>query len=275
MVQNKLAKFRQTVWAFYKKHGRHDLLWRTTRDPYKILVSEVMLQQTQVKRVRAFYPEFIKQFPTVQVLAKAPLSDVLRSWQGLGYNRRAKLLHQAAKAVMTQCEGTFPKQAEALEELPGVGSYTARAVAAFAFNQDVVLIETNIRTAALHTGMIYHTSSQKVSDAQIEKVLKKILPKGRAREWYWALMDYGAHLKRSGVKLNARSKHYTKQSAFRGSVREARGAILRELAKGARLKPHLIGLLGEDRAEQLQTALKALISESLIQKSGRVFTLPL
>jgi A/G-specific adenine glycosylase len=167
----------------------------------------------------------------------------------------------------------FPQAVEKLEQLPGVGSYTARAVAAFAFNQDVILIETNIRTAILHGGMIYHTPSQKVSDAEIAKTLQKVLPKGRAREWYSALMDYGAYLKQSGVKLNAKSKHYTKQSKFAGSNREARGAILRELAKGSQSKTRLIGLLGVDRTTQLRTALDALFAESLIQKRGRVFTL--
>lgn len=281
MAHNKITAFRRTVWAHYKKHGRRDLPWRNLRplpagrQAYKILVSEVMLQQTQVERVKPFYTNFLTQFSTVQELAAAPLGEVLKSWQGLGYNRRAKMLHQAAKMVVGKWGGTFPQQVTVLESLPGVGPYTARAVAAFAYNQDVVFVETNIRTAILHNkGMIYHTGAQKVSDAEIAKVLERALPKGRAREWYAALMDYGAHLKQLGVKLNTKSKHYTKQSRFSGSLREARGVILRELAKGSQSKTRLTGLLGDDRVSQLETALAALITEHLIQKRGKVFTLP-
>ncbi|MDO8624433.1 MAG: A/G-specific adenine glycosylase [bacterium] len=269
--------------------------WRKTRDPYKVLVSEVMLQQTQVERVKPFYKKFLRKFPNVKALAGVSLSEVLKSWQGLGYNRRAKLLHYAAKqwneipfsSYRTDLVLREKELVPALERLSGVGPYTARAVATFAYNQDCIFIETNIRTAILHhffqsrtrKGMIYHTFSytqnQKVSDAEIAKILERALPKGRAREWYSALMDYGAYLKQSGVKLNQKSKHYSKQSKFAGSNREARGAILRELAKG---KPcqgvALTCLLGPARRAQMRAALRALLSEHLIQKRGRVFTLP-
>ena len=245
--------------------------WRKTKDPYKILVSEVMLQQTQVERVMPFYAEFTKHWPSVRALAVAPLAEVLKSWQGLGYNRRAKMLHATAKEIVTNHAGKFPSSAEELEKLPGIGSYTANAVAAFAFNQDAVLIETNIRTAILHE---FFPKKKQVSDAQITKILGKLLPKGRSREWNLALMDYGAYLKRSGIKLNAKSKHYTKQSQFAGSNREARGAILKELAKGPLTEPRLAGLLGDDRRTQLAAALAALRTEGLVQKNGRVFTLP-
>lgn len=263
-----LKAFQKVVWAHYKKNGRHDLPWRKTRDPYKILVSEVMLQQTQVERVKPFYIKFIRIFPTARRLAATPLASVLQGWQGLGYNRRAKFLHEAAKQVG---HGIFPKRPEELEKLSGVGPYTARAVAVFAYNTNVVLIETNIRTAILHH---FFADKKNISDTHIIKILEKVLPKGRAREWYAALMDYGAYLKQSGVKLNTKSKHYTKQSAFAGSLREARGAILRELSKGAKTKARLTGLLGDDRKTQLETALNALLAESLIQKRGKVFTLP-
>jgi len=263
--------FRKIVWAHYKKYGRHDFPWRTTRDPYKILVSEVMLQQTQVKRVLEFYTKFTKRYPTARKLAKAPLADVLKSWQGLGYNRRAKMLHQAAKAVVVERGGTFPTEVAELEKLHGVGPYTARAVAAFAFNQDVVFVETNIRTAITHH---FFTNRKNISDRQVLKIVGEVMPKGRARAWYSALMDYGARLKQSGVQLNVKSKHYIKQSKFKGSNREARGAISRELTKGPRSASRLVQLLGDDRVKQLKIALRALLSESLIQKRGKVFTLP-
>lgn len=140
-------QFRRLVWAHYKKHGRHELPWRKTHDPYRILVSEVMLQQTQVQRVQPYYREFLKQFPTARRLAEAPLSEVLKAWQGLGYNRRAKMLHAAAKEI---AKHGMPKTALELEKLPGVGPYTARAVATFAYDADEILIETNIRTVVFH-----------------------------------------------------------------------------------------------------------------------------
>ncbi|MBI3571991.1 A/G-specific adenine glycosylase [Candidatus Kaiserbacteria bacterium] len=263
-----MPRFREMVWKYYRKHGRHDLPWRRTRDPYKILVSEVMLQQTRVERVIPFYNKFIGQFPTARRLSAAPLGSVLEAWQGLGYNRRARMLRAAAQEVG---HGVFPKRVEELAKLPGVGPYTARAVAAFAYNQNVVFVETNIRTAVLQ---YFFANKKRVSDKEIEKILARALPAGRAREWYSALMDYGAHLKASGVRLNAKSKQYAKQSRFAGSLREARGAILRALAYGSRAQASLINLLGSSRRPQLRTALAALAREGLVQKRGKIFTLP-
>ncbi len=215
---------------FYKKSSRGHLPWRATTDPYRILVSELMLQQTQVERVIPFYTRFIKTFPTPKKLAAAPLSKVLLLWQGLGYNRRAKFLHEAAKVIAKQ---GFPKTAEQMEELPGVGHYTARAVAAFARSSPEVFIETNIRTVFLHHLYRGRTS---VSDALILRQVEEALKRSRMqpKDFYAALMDYGSNLKRSGIKLNARSKHYVKQSKFEGSTRQKRAAKLRELlARGA------------------------------------------
>ncbi len=253
------AKLRALVWQHYRKEGRHMLPWRKTKDVYKILVSEVMLQQTQVERVIPFYKNFIQKFPTPKKLAAAPLSEVLKIWQGLGYNRRAKMLHAAARELASRNVTTTSE----LEELPGVGPYTARAVAAFAWNEDVVFIETNIRTVIIHH---FFLNKKKISDAAIEKILTQIFPKGRAREWYSALMDYGAYLKRSGININSRSKQYAKQKPFIGSMREARGAILREYTKGIRLPAKLISILDPSRKKQLKQALAALRKEGLIQK---------
>jgi len=240
-----------------------------------------MLQQTQVERVIPFYRSFIKKFPTAKKLAAAPLSDVLKVWQGLGYNRRAKMLWEAAQVFPRFDLATRSNLVEKLEKLPGVGPYTARAVAAFAFNQDVIFVETNIRTAVIHhffadantkkvvraekrRGMIYHTPLQKVSDKEIEKILEEALPRGKSREWYSALMDYGAHLKRSGVKLNAKSKHYAKQSKFEGSLRQVRGAILRALT----VKKSLTSVR-KAYPDRFDAALAALARDGLIKKKGR------
>ncbi len=213
----------------YARHGR-DLPWRHTQDPYRILVSEVMLQQTQVKRVLAFFTEFIKHFPTAKSLARAPLSKVLRQWQGLGYNRRAKFLQQAAQYITTH---SWPKN---LEDLPGVGRYTARAVTTFVYDKPEVFVETNIRTVFLYH--CYSSVLQKtaISDAQLLPLVAGALTQSKMppREFYWMLMDYGSFLKKQGIKLNSRSKHYTKQSKFKGSRRQKRAARLRKLlARGA------------------------------------------
>lgn len=264
-----LARFRRLVWRFYRTRGRHDLPWRKTRNLYKILVSEVMLQQTQVERVRLFYEKFIKQFPTAKKLAAAPLSDVLKAWQGLGYNRRAKMLHHAAKELAGIHHSSYRKDYERLERLPGVGPYTARAVAAFAYNQEVIVIETNIRTVMIHH---FFPGKENVSDKSIGAVLQSVLPKGKAREWYSALMDYGAYLKRSGVAHNARVQGYARQTRFTGSFREARGALLRELAAKPSSREILlravIQRLGKERCEQIEEALSNLCREGLVQRRG-------
>lgn len=278
--QSRITSFRRTVWAAYRAHGRHELPWRKTTDPYKILVSEVMLQQTQVERVVPFYIEFVKKFPTAQKLAAAPLSAVLKSWQGLGYNRRALMLHAAAKELATTPHlRTRFNLVERLEELPGVGPYTARAVAAFAWNADVIVIETNIRTAVIQhffpqekSHSAKATKGKKVSDKEIEKILKGALPKGRSREWYSALMDYGAHLKRTGVSHNGRSDTYARQARFAGSPREARGAILRELAREPGTRAGLVARSGL-AAERIASALDALCAEGLVRKRGARFAL--
>lgn len=262
-----IPAFRRAVRAHYAKSGRHDLPWRKTADPYRILVSEVMLQQTQVERVIPFYNAFIRKFPTAKKLAEAPLSDVLKAWQGLGYNRRAKMLREGARRMEGKKRFTIAE----FEELPGVGPYTARAVAAFAYNEDAVFIETNIRTVVIHH---FFPRKRKVSDAAIEKILAEALPKGRAREWYSALMDYGAFLKRSGISHNAKSRSYAKQSPFAGSLREARGAILRRLSNGPAGASTVLLLLGAGRKTQSARALAALLSEGLIEKQERRYALP-
>ncbi len=263
------VQFRKLVWAYYKKSGRHDLPWRKTTDLYRILVSEVMLQQTQVERVIPFYTNFLKTFPTARRLADAPLSEVLKSWQGLGYNRRVKMLHEAA-ASLSLGKLNFPKTVEGLEKLPGVGSYTARAVAAFAWNEDGVVIETNIRTAIMHH---FFPKKKEVLDKEIEKILIQVLPKGKSREWYSALMDYGAHLKRSGISLNKKSATYAKQSKFSGSLREARGAVVRLLARKPATQASILKRFDVSRRAQVLEALEALRVESLVKKKGTMYSL--
>jgi A/G-specific adenine glycosylase len=228
-----------------------------------------MLQQTQVERVIPYYQKWLSRFPNVRTLAQASLAQVLEAWQGLGYNRRAKHLHEAAKAIAAFRR--FPRAPEELEKLPGIGPYTARAVAAFAHNENVVFIETNIRTALTHH---FFPKRKVIRDTELLALLTLALPKGKSREWYAALMDYGSHLKRSGVRVNAKAKGYRAQAAFVGSTRQARGALLKALLKGPKRAASLMGILGEERKEQVERGLAALLTEGMVISRGGRFHLP-
>lgn len=215
-------EFRKTVLAYYEAHGR-DLPWRHTRDPYRVLVSEVMLQQTQVARVTERYEVFLDEFPNLEALASAPLEEVLRAWQGLGYNRRALALKRLAEQVTDEMHGRLPRDPILLRRLPGVGPATAAAVAAFCFDDPHPYIETNIRTAFLHHFFPGRTG---VSDAELMPLVELTLDREDPRTWYYAVMDYGSMLKRTLPNPSRRSKHHTRQSRFEGSKRQLRARIL-------------------------------------------------
>lgn len=261
--------FIKTVKAFYKTHGRHDLLWRQTKDPYRILVSELMLQQTQVARVVPKYEAFIEVFPTAAQLAAASLGDVLRLWQGLGYNRRAKYLQQAAQFVTQELKGVFPQTAEALLALPGVGPYTASAVAAFAFDEPVVVVETNIRTVYIHH--FFHDAAN-IPDSELAPRIARTL-QTPSSEWYAALMDYGSMLKQTIGNKNRQSKTYQKQVRFEGSDRQIRGSIIRLLAAGPQTKQALVLQCRPAEAERIEVQLQKLVDEGLLRNVGRKFEL--
>lgn len=218
-----LADFRQTVLAHYRAHGR-DLPWRRTRDPYRILISEIMLQQTQVPRVLVKYEEFLAAFPTIDVLAAASLEAVLRAWQGLGYNRRARSLKRLADLVSTELNGEMPRSLPELLRLPGVGPATAAAVAAFAYGEAHPFIETNIRAVYLHH---FFPDRTDVTDREILPLVEATLDHADPRTWYYALMDYGVELKRTQPNPSRRSRHHTRQSPFLGSKRQLRAQVLR------------------------------------------------
>lgn len=258
-----IAAFRRTVWNYWKKNGRHELPWRKTTDPYRILVSEVMLQQTQVSRVIEKYKEFLKAFPTVKDLARPNLTTVLRVWSGMGYNRRAKYLHDAAKQLMLRVSYSIPVAYGDLRKLSGVGPYTASAVRVFAFNESDVLIETNIRTAYIHHFFNVRPTRSNISDKKIRTVAISVAEGEDPREWHWALMDYGAHIKKLHKNPARRSAHYTRQSKFEGSLRQVRGEILRQLMKGRK------GVEWEEGGK-MQKALEGLARDGLIEnKKGK------
>jgi len=264
-------KFVATVLEFYKRHGRHSLPWRLTKNPYKILVSEIMLQQTQVERVVPKYKEFLKLFPTVETLAVAPLKDVLVAWQGLGYNRRAKMLHMCAQQLCSLHKGKFPKNKEGLIALRGVGPYTASALLAFAFNTRTVLIETNVRAVYLHH---FFRDAADVTDAELLVHIERTLPPSDFRSWYFALMDYGAHLKKEFENPNRRSKHHVVQSTFKGSDRQIRGALIRLLSKKNYTRKELLSLLNDFEDIRVDAQLQKLMQEGMIVQKRKVFLLP-
>jgi A/G-specific adenine glycosylase len=253
------ADFKELIW----EHGRslfRDMPWRDNTDPYWVLVSELMLQQTQVDRVIPKFNEFMTAFPTVKDLAQASLGDVLKLWSGLGYNRRAKYLHEAAKKVETEFNGKIPSTFEELVKLPGVGPNTAGAILAYSFNQPIVFIETNIRTVYFHHFFPDHAL---VSDRELKEIVTETLDTEHPRQWYWALMDYGAYLKKQGVGRIDKSSHYKKQAPLKGSLREVRGLILKKLAAGDQKPEELRSLLPRD--ERYEKALAALMAENMIQ----------
>ncbi len=242
--------------------------WRETRDPYRILVSEIMLQQTQVDRVRAKYDLFLVAFPDVAALASAPLDRVLAAWQGLGYNRRAVALQRTARILQAEHRGLIPDDTEALVALPGIGGATAASIRAFAFDAPVVFIETNVRRVFIHE---FFPGREAVADAEILPFVAAALENRSPREWYYALMDYGAALARQVPNPNRRSRVYTRQSRFEGSDRQLRGAILRALVGGSALTGCGIARIAGGESERVLRLLGDLEREGFVHRVGRRF----
>lgn len=265
LVENNDTAFRSLVLNYWRAHGRHDLPWRMTTDPYAILVSEVMLQQTQVSRVQERWGAFLRMFPDVKSLASAPLAQVLRVWQGMGYNRRALNLQRMAQAVGVHHGGGIPETYSELVALPGVGPYTAGAVMAFAFGKAHPVIETNIRRVYLHH---FFSDMADVADQQILPVVGRTLDHRDPRRWYWALMDYGAHLKTLVANPNRRSKHYTRQTVFVGSHRQLRAEVVRTLLLAKRGVPiSRLRRLHDD--PRLDDVVRELVREGFARRTAK------
>ncbi len=269
-MTKKEREFIQTVNEYYRRHKRRGLPWRKTKNPYHILVSEIMLQQTQVERVVPKYEAFLRVFPTIEVLARSPLSTVLMLWQGLGYNRRAKMLHECAKEVVTKYKKKFPKDVESLVALPGIGHYTAGAVMAFAFNTWTPIIETNIRSVYLHH---FFDGLYEIDDDELMPLIERTGDRRNPRTWYYALMDYGSFIKKMYGNPNRRSRHHTKQSAFKGSDREIRGAIVRLLGAKPHTRNLILKLLKQFPDIRIDAQLHALEKEGLITKNRTRYSL--
>jgi A/G-specific adenine glycosylase len=263
LTPNRVAHFRQKIYEHFGEYGR-DLPWRSTRDPYRILVSEIMLQQTQVERVLQKYEMFLEQLPDVAALAHAPLRQVLAVWQGLGYNRRAVALQRIGQRVVDEFGGLIPDCYDTLLTFPGIGPATAGAIVAFAFEQPAVFIETNIRRVFIH---FFFQGRTEVHDQEILLLVKETLDLGRPRTWYYALMDYGASLKTVEQNPNRRSKHYTRQAPFEGSDRQIRGLILRALIRVPSLSmDDLVKVVGK-APQRTETLIDRLVQEGLLTRT--------
>lgn len=272
-----LAAFTRTVREQGKLHYR-DLPWRNIDDAYAVLVSEVMLQQTQVPRVLPRWERFLSRFPTVDALAAAATSDVLEEWQGLGYNRRALALKRACDICSAELGGQLPETDLGLQELPGIGPATAAGVMAFARNRPAVYLETNVRTVFLHE---LFPGQSGVPDRAIEPLVALACPDEDPRAWYYALLDYGAHLKATVPNPSRRSAHHARQSAFEGSRRQKRAELVRcVLAEPGITAEALLASLNEtERAagraevdgETFRSITNDLVAEGFFREEGDRF----
>ncbi len=269
----------QLLRQFYSEH-RRELPWRELEpdgslSAYKVLVSELMLQQTQVIRVIPKYHQFLQAFPTINDLAAGNFSDVIKLWAGLGYNRRARYLWDSAREVSLKFDGAIPVTISDLSKLPGIGPNTAGAILAYAHNKPVTFIETNIRSVILHH---FFTDQVAVSDAAVSEMLQRIVPwekpqpdsSWQPRDFYWALMDYGSALKLQHSNPSRRSQGYKKQSGFEGSRRQLRGSIIRLLKDGPQ---HISAVKGQLNDERLDEVIGQLQTERLISLNGKTLML--
>lgn len=263
----KIEKFNETVTSFYAKYGRH-FPWRETCDPYEILVSEVMLQQTQVGRVAGYYQAFLSAYPTVRGLAASDLRDLLSLWQGLGYNRRAKNVRETARIICDSFGGTVPEAAEDLVSLPGIGPATAAAVRVYAFGKPDVFLETNIRRVFIY---FFFQQSESVWDSELLPFIEAAVDRADPRRWYYAVTDYGAMLGRRFLNPNRRSAHYRKQSAFENSNRQLRGRILKLLSERELLRPERLEEAVGFEKERIERCLRELEKEGFIRRDGGSF----
>jgi A/G-specific adenine glycosylase len=260
MESQQTSFFIKTIWDYYARNKR-DFAWRKSYNPYNIVVSEIMLQQTQTERVIPKYAQFVGSFNSFEHLACASLKDVLGAWQGLGYNRRALALHTLAQKVITEHKGILPESPDILVTFPGIGKATAASICAFAFNQPTVFIETNIRTVFIH---FFFAQRSEVHDKEIFPLVEATVDLLNPREWYYALMDYGVMLKKKIPNPSRKSAHHTQQTKFEGSDRQIRGKILKILTTQSQASFDELCLLIEREPHRIEKALAQLQKEGFI-----------
>ena len=266
-----IKTFQKILKTYYKQHGRK-FSFREKINPYHVLVSEIMLQQTQTSTVSDKFLEFIEKFPNFKTLAEAPLDQVIETWQGLGYNRRAIALKTIAEKVINEYDGILPDSIEPLKNFAQIGKNTASSILAFAFNKPTVFIETNIRRVYIY---FFFSNETEVSDNDILPLVEATIDKSNPREWYYALMDYGVMLKKKYPNLNKRSAHYRKQAPFKGSNREIRGKILKLILKHKRItESELMRSLKNLKQKKIRAVLNQLEKEGFIKVNNSTIRIP-
>ena len=262
-----LDEFSRIILDFYDEQGRQ-FSWRTDLSPYRVLVSEIMLQQTQTGRVEAKFAAFLERFPGFQELAMADFSEVLRYWKGLGYNRRAKYLHDISRTVVDEFNSVLPDDPEVLVGFSGIGKATAASICVFAFNKPYPFIETNIKTVFIH---FFFPGRSAVGDGEILALVDQTIDRENPRRWFYALMDYGVMLKKTVGNLSRKSSSYRKQSRFEGSDRQLRGRILDLLLNDHQIDVKRAAAYLDQPEDRLFSIIKALASEGLvIENKGQI-----
>jgi len=269
LSQEGVDTFQAYILDYYRRCGR-DFPWRRRISPYRILVSEIMLQQTQTQRVAQKFEPFIQAFPSFTVLARSSFHDVLSYWQGLGYNRRAQGLHKTAQRVVQEFHCHLPTDVETLKTFPSIGPNTAASIATFACNTPTVFFETNIRTVFIYHFFYHHPD---VSDEQLRPLVEQTLHRQDPRVWYYALMDYGVWLKQQYGNFNRQSKHYTTQSKFEGSERQIRGMILRMLTQQGALSYEQLCREIPREEQRIRNNLHNLVDEGMVQARRDMYQL--
>ena len=264
----KCRRFRNVIQEYYAAN-RRDFDWRRKISPYRVFVSEIMLQQTQTARVIPKFAEFLERFPDFETLASAPFPEVLRYWKGLGYNRRAKYLQDSAAAILDLHGGTLPENPDLLVKLPGIGPATAASMIVFTYNIPLSFIETNIRTVFIY---FFFPDRHKVHDSEVMALVGETLDRDNPRQWYYALMDYGVMLKKTVGNLGRKGSGYKKQSRFEGSDRQLRGRILELLLERETIsEKNLARLLSESPERCLRIAATLCDEKILVRKNGALF----
>ncbi|MDR0313356.1 MAG: A/G-specific adenine glycosylase [Treponema sp.] len=262
----KIKEFQKIILSYYGEAGRN-FPWRGA-NPWGVMVSEFMLQQTQTERVIPYWENWMRLWPSPRALAEASMEEALRHWSGLGYNRRCYYLKNSAAVITSKYNGKVPESPDALRLLSGVGPYIAGAIVCFAYNVPSVFIETNIRSTIIHC---FFPDKDGVKDSEIFPILKKALYRKDPRTWYYALMDYGASLKKLTANPGRRSAHYAKQSPFIGSFRQARGKVIKVLASIGSSNAEELKLSCGLSEEKLYRVLDKLVKESLVAEEKGIY----
>ncbi len=269
LTSHLINMFQKIIYEYYQIDGR-TFPWRKTRDPYNILVSEIMLQQTSTQRVQEKYETFIDRYPDFATLAGAHLSSILAHWQGLGYNRRALSLKKIAEIITTDLHGILPRDEKKLQTLPGIGPYTAAAICAFAFNKPAILLETNIQSVYIY---FFFEDQTNIKNSDLRPLIKKTLDTHSPRQWYYALMDYGAMIKKTYGNVSQKSAHYIKQPPFKNSNRQLRGLILKILLENKKRSLDQLCRQTKMSSGRLFPLLVQLEQEGFIRRDGNIIIL--